>query len=349
MLDSKSAAILRSMLACPTKNDPSLDPFAPLAQLCKASSDPLRLQILRVLQSNSFGVLELCSIFDVKQSGMSHHLKVLANAGLVDTRREGNSIFYRRALTSPDQLGNELRAALFKSLDAVELSPQTRDQVQAIHLLRSQSSREFFARHAEQFRQQQELIADYSQYAGSARDLLLGDDLNEAATAIEIGPGEGAFLAELSPRFHQIYAIDNARPMLDQAQAFAQQANLNNIEFILGTTADALKGNLRVDAIVINMVLHHVASPAELIEDAATLLKPGGRLVITDLCSHDQNWVREACGDLWLGFEPEEFTGWAQRAGLVAGDSLYQGQRNGFQLQVRRFNKPAPLYQQQTA
>jgi transcriptional regulator, ArsR family len=59
-----------------------------LAALCKASGDELRLNVLRALASDSFGVLELAQIFDVGQSGMSHHLKVLAQAELVATRRE---------------------------------------------------------------------------------------------------------------------------------------------------------------------------------------------------------------------------------------------------------------------
>ena len=69
-----------------------------LAAHTKASADPLRLNILRILGEGSFGVLELCELFEIKQSSMSHHLKILANAGLVTTRREGNSIFYRRSL-----------------------------------------------------------------------------------------------------------------------------------------------------------------------------------------------------------------------------------------------------------
>ncbi len=68
-------------------------PFNDLAATLKAAGDPLRLEILRLLARDSFGVMELSRIFDTKQSGMSHHLKVLANAGLVATRREGNSIF----------------------------------------------------------------------------------------------------------------------------------------------------------------------------------------------------------------------------------------------------------------
>ncbi|MBU0836066.1 MAG: metalloregulator ArsR/SmtB family transcription factor, partial [Gammaproteobacteria bacterium] len=62
-----------------------------LAALCKAGGDALRLNVLRALASDSFGVLELAQIFAIGQSGMSHHLKVLTQAGLLATRREGNA------------------------------------------------------------------------------------------------------------------------------------------------------------------------------------------------------------------------------------------------------------------
>ena len=67
-----------------------------LTLLYKALADQLRLQILRLLRNESFGVLELCRILEIKQSALSHHLKILATADVVTTRREGNSIFYRR-------------------------------------------------------------------------------------------------------------------------------------------------------------------------------------------------------------------------------------------------------------
>ncbi|MBL4723171.1 MAG: winged helix-turn-helix transcriptional regulator, partial [Alcanivorax sp.] len=89
-----------------------------LAAFLKAAGDPLRLEVLQVLGQNSFGVLELCEIMAIKQSGMSHHLKVLAQGGLVERRREGNSIFYRRRLPPSDAATGPLQSALFERLDA---------------------------------------------------------------------------------------------------------------------------------------------------------------------------------------------------------------------------------------
>jgi ArsR family transcriptional regulator len=85
------------------------------------------------------------------------------------------------------------------------------------------------------------------------------------------------------------------------------------------------------------MVLHHFAAPAEAMHQLAALLNPGGSLLITELCSHDQNWAREACGDLWLGFEQDDLSRWAAAAGLLPGESLYAGLKNGFQIQLRHF------------
>ena len=94
----------------------AFEPVDALAALCKASGDALRLNILRALANDSFGVLELAQIFATGQSGISHHLKVLAQAGLVATRREGNAIFYRRALPDSLRLGGRLHTALLEEV-----------------------------------------------------------------------------------------------------------------------------------------------------------------------------------------------------------------------------------------
>jgi 2-polyprenyl-3-methyl-5-hydroxy-6-metoxy-1,4-benzoquinol methylase len=93
------------------------------------------------------------------------------------------------------------------------------------------------------------------------------------------------------------------------------------------------------DLIVLNMVLHHLASPSVFFKTASQQLADGGRLLIVDLCQHHQDWARDICGDMWLGFNPADIDIWAQDAGLTIGRSTYLGLKNGFQVQVRLFTK----------
>ena len=125
--------------------------------------------------------------------------------------------------------------------------------------------------------------------------------------------------------------------MLDQARTNCLEAGLDNVEFILGDTAHESLAELSADCVVVNMVLHHTPAPDQILKDVAACLAPGGVVLVTDLCSHDQAWARENCGDLWLGFEPKELADWADAAGLKDIASVYLAQRNGFQVQVRLF------------
>ncbi|MVF13617.1 metalloregulator ArsR/SmtB family transcription factor [Ketobacter sp. MCCC 1A13808] len=315
------------------------DNLTSLALLCKGCGDPLRLEVLRTLKTASFGVLELCDIFDIKQPAMSHHLKVLTKAGAITPRREGNSIFYRRVLADTATPLGQLLASLYASIDQVPLALTTADNIHRIKQEREEVSREFFDRHADQFREQQELIALFDQYAGNVKDMLLQTDPQKDHSALEIGPGEGAFLPTLSQLFGTVTAIDISKEMLEKAEALRQQHQLDNVTLLCADTEDAVQQAKQFDRIVCNMVLHHVPSPADVFEDCTRLLKSGGTLVVADLCHHDQDWAKQSCGDLWLGFDPEELTDWAQEAGLDSKDSLYLGLRNGFQIQIRRFDK----------
>ncbi|AZD04981.1 Transcriptional regulator, ArsR family [Pseudomonas chlororaphis subsp. chlororaphis] len=310
-----------------------------LATLCKAGGDPLRLNVLRALANDSFGVLELAQIFAIGQSGMSHHLKVLAQADLVATRREGNAIFYRRALPHTELLGGRLHAALLDEVDNLTLPGEVQSRIGLVHRQRAAASQDFFSRVAEKFRAQQDLIAGLPQYRESVLALLDKLHFTDTATAIEVGPGDGSFLPELARRFARVTALDNSPAMLELARQVCERETLANVSLQL---ADALNGvSLAADCVVLNMVLHHFAAPADALKRLAGLLQPGGSLLVTELCSHNQSWAREACGDLWLGFDQDDLARWATAAGLVPGESLYVGLRNGFQIQVRHFQRPA--------
>ncbi|WP_299078791.1 metalloregulator ArsR/SmtB family transcription factor [uncultured Paraglaciecola sp.] len=315
-----------------------------LAAHTKASADPLRLNILRILGEGSFGVLELCELFEIKQSSMSHHLKILAKAGLVTTRREGNSIFYRRSLLNV-AIGNsnsawfDLTQVLFRTLDKIAPSEIITERLQGLYQERAKNSQEFFTKHASEFHEKQDLIASHEQYGETLEDLVATLNLQQTTTALEIGPGEGYLLSALSQRFQQVIGLDVSEAMLKKANLKVAEQDLENIELVHGDCLFALSQNVQADLVTCNMVLHHVPAPKEIFNHSAQLLKPGGCLLITDLCAHDQTWARESCGDLWLGFAPEDLTSWAKEAQLCEEQTQFLALRNGFQIQFRTFRR----------
>src|SRR5690554_1617556 len=314
-----------------------------LSQMNKAAGDSLRLGILQLLGQGAFGVLELSQIFEVKQSGMSHHLKVLAQAGLVSTQREGNSIFYRRPLlAATDELSSWLKA-LFQTIDEAEIG-YNQEAVEQVMQERAQACADFFARHAHEFKEQQDLIASYEQYGTALTKLLQplkdANQISGNGKALEIGPGEGAFLPELAKVFAEVQAIDISPDMLAKSQTLIKEEGLTNVCCSLGDTSALLNQQAQqYEFVVANMVLHHVPSPRNIFIDVGQLLQANGTFLVTDLVRHEQSWAKDNCGDLWLGFEPEDLTNWAKDAGLTEGQSQFLGLRNGFQIQFRIFNK----------
>jgi ArsR family transcriptional regulator len=331
-------------LAYPTISD--------LAAFNKAAGDGLRLEVLRVLAEDAYGVLELSEIFDCRQSGMSHHLKLLAEAGLVTKRREGNSIFYSRAMNSDFDQWLTLQQQLLQTLDQMPLPEDVQTRVTKVKADRAAQSQAFFAENAEKFKERQDLIAEYPTYGDSVAELLGKAITEKRELAIEIGPGEGEFLPVLAEYFEDVIALDNAPGMLAHAQQFCQNGKVNNVHFVnddtgfLRNTASftveqdkLLSIKNAADCVAMNMVLHHTPSPADVFQDISGALSDGGLLIITELCRHDQDWVKNSCGDLWLGFDVSELQHWAGLANLQHGSSHYFALRNGFQIQLQQFYK----------
>ena len=310
-----------------------------LTDLNKALGDSIRLQILRLLKSESFGVLELCRILGIRQSALSHHLKILSNAQLVSTRREGNSIFYRRVFLSDDDYYREIKESVFDQVDLLPLARSAEKKISQIQLERAQQSLSFFNKNADKFKEQQGLIVAHDDYGSILHDVIDSLGLNDKATVLEVGPGEGLLLTELAAKFKKLIALDNSKEMLEKSKEAIAKRKFNGVQFILGDTTIARKKDVLSDLIIFDMVLHHISSPTKTFQDSSALLNENGYLLIADLSTHDQDWVRESCGDLWLGFDETDLNHWAQKAGLVTGQSSYLGLRNGFQIQIRVFRK----------
>ncbi len=77
--------------------NPTDDLLARIADRMKAMADPMRLKILHTLEERELSVSELLRAVGTTQANVSKHLAVLRRAGLVASRREGMSIYYRVA------------------------------------------------------------------------------------------------------------------------------------------------------------------------------------------------------------------------------------------------------------
>ena len=187
---------------------------AAILALSKAFADPLRLDVLRLLKNNSFGVMELCHITTTAQSGMSHHLKILSACGLLETKREGTSIFYRRAMLPQNGFLNDLTKAFLSTLDQAPLSSQLLKNRQEIYDDRGRQSADFFKRCAPQLKENQDLVASFEHYSGCVGDLIRNENLPQETRVIEIGAGESPLLTTLAKTFKSVLVVDNSDAML---------------------------------------------------------------------------------------------------------------------------------------
>jgi ubiquinone/menaquinone biosynthesis C-methylase UbiE len=143
---------------------------------------------------------------------------------------------------------------------------------------------------------------------------IVASDLKPSDIVADVGVGTG-FLAEGAlAAGARVIGIDSSEGMLTQARRrFAEkrfEARAGDIDSLPLSTAE-------VDVVLANMVLHHAPDPPRAIREMSRVLKPGGRLVITDADTHTHDWLRTEQHDRWLGFERAEIASWFSDAGLV--------------------------------
>lgn len=310
----------------------------------RACADGARLAILRLLAEDAYSVQELGTILGLGQATVSHHLKALGDAGLLRQQRDGTHRFYRRAQRpSPPGPGDRTFTTLFEELDAAPLGPALEAGVAQVIADRGARSRAFFERNAEAFEASQDLIALPDRYLPVLTEWLPA----RGAQALEIGPGLGEFLPTLLGRFDTVWAVDRSEEMLRRcAQRLAKDGDAlphfhcGAFEHLDGQEAAARDHRV----VVLAMVLHHSQTPAALTRAAVRALAADGELLIAELSPHEQAWVGDACGDLWLGIAPEDQDRWAQDAGARLQERQFLTLRNGFQIHLSRYRRhPDPL------
>jgi len=318
-------------------NEPTIDA---LAALLKAAADPLRLQVLQVLGSNSFAASELSALLGLGQSRLSHHLKLLAQAKLVEAKREGNTLFYRRCLPNWQGVAEvaALQQAIFTAANKAARNAEVENALLKIEQQRSAQSHAYFAEQGDS--SNDPFLAHSNDYQELAANILQRALPANAHSALEIGVGEGQFLVRIAPWFQHLVGIDSSANMLARAKERFAAHNMPSTQLTQGIWPHNGPAQ-QFDAVVLNMVLHHLAHPADSFIAASRRLKRDGVLVLTELCEHQQQWTKERCGHVWLGFSEEDIARWAAEAGLKTEETQFLALRNGFQIQVRSFVAPA--------
>src|SRR6185295_14131183 len=92
--------------------------------------------------------------------------------------------------------------------------------------------------------------------------------------------------------------------------------DLSNVELRAGTLEALPIDPHSLDAVTLMLVLHHVPSPAMALEQAARVLKPGGRLLLVDMTAHEREEYRQRMGHVWLGFSDEQIYRLLKQAGF---------------------------------
>ena len=133
--------------------------------------------------------------------------------------------------------------------------------------------------------------------------------------AVDIGAGTGFVTEGLLGRGLRIIAVDQSVAMLAEMQK--KFANEVGIEYRQGTAEALPIAHTTVDYAFANMYLHHTECPAEAIREIARILKPGGRLVLTDLDEHTFEFLRTEQHDRWLGFKRDDVRRWLDEAGFT--------------------------------
>jgi ubiquinone/menaquinone biosynthesis C-methylase UbiE len=274
----------------------------------KALADPTRLRILHLLLERELNVNEVVSILDIGQSGISRHLKILADSGLVRCRKDGLWSFY-----SADADGEQ--AALLRLLPHIMAGePQLReDEKTAARIIarREKETRRLFDSLAPRWEEMKREIL-----GGFDLNKVIADRIPKTGTAADLGCGTGDFLEKLARRAHKVIGVDASPEMIRAARERFAEHN-GAVEVRMGEFEHLPLADGEVDAAICNMVLHHLPDPRRGLAEVARALKPGGRFILADFQSHEDETLRTRYGDRRLGFNPKTVETWLGKAGFA--------------------------------
>jgi ArsR family transcriptional regulator len=277
--------------------------------LLRLLGDETRLRLLRLLAQEALNVSELTGVLGVAQSGVSRHLGLLKEAGLVQEERAGTFTWYRLDPAIAEVKGTH--AALWSWLREEFNRPTPAAKADDARLSEVRRLRkESFAQHTGGERGQ--LVPGRS-WPAWARALGL---LMPPLDVVDLGCGEGYLTLEAARWARRVTAIDASPEVLARAKDLARRRKLKNITWKRGDLERVPMQHASVDLVLLSQALHHAAEPGRALAEAFRILRPGGRVLLLDLREHDEAWVKSKLGDRWLGFDDKTLKGLLTHAGF---------------------------------
>jgi ArsR family transcriptional regulator len=283
----------------------------PLTDRFQALADPTRLRVLMLLRLMELSVGELAQVLGQSQPRVSRHLKILADAGVLERRKEGSWVFLTLAdadriepmFALVDAWADNATQALFAA-DAA--------RTETIRAERAEAANRYFAGHAEVWDQIRSLHVAESEVERAIGQAFGNRPLGRF---VDIGTGTGRMIELFGPNASLAVGIDRSSDMLRLARVKLEAA---------GIPASLRQGDMyalpladqSADTIVIHQVLHYAHSPAVAIGEASRVLAPGGTLLVVDFAAHEREELRASDAHIRLGFEDDVMAGWFASAGL---------------------------------
>ena len=284
--------------------------FAGLTTTLKAAGEATRLRILALLAEAELTVSDLTEILRQSQPRLSRHLRLLAEARLVERFREGAWAFYRLG----EQGGIDIARALIARLDPEDpVIARDRERLTAVRSTRAAAAQNYFRKHAAEWDRIRKLHAADSAVEDAIKAALADKPIR---ALLDLGTGTGRMLELFANDIQRGLGLDLSLDMLALARTRLDRAGLKHCSVRHGDIYDLALPRDSFDVVIIHQVLHVLDDSARAIREAARVLRPGGRILVVDFAPHDLEFLREEHAHLRLGFTPETVTQWLEAAGL---------------------------------
>jgi ArsR family transcriptional regulator len=242
--------------------------FDTLLPRLRSIAEPSRLRLLAVLARGEFSVSELTEILGQSQPRVSRHLKLLDDSGLLERFREQHWIYYRVPV---DTDGGRTARLVLDQLDADD-PVIAGDRERVLRVLAARGGHSAAGEGASATTSAGELVP------------LVATELGEQGleALLYFGQAPDEVLAGLGSRARRVVGMNASRQLVQRARAVLHSAGFNHCVLQQGDLAALPQPAQSFDVVLIDRVLTSAERPAAALQEAARVLRPGGRIVLVE-------------------------------------------------------------------